>query len=86
LRDAREFSYLGDATVKRPDPAAPDALARFVDYVYQRDNPAGPHRELWFHAAGCHAWLAVTRNTRDHQILSVASLKPRTLEAEEGAP
>jgi sarcosine oxidase subunit delta len=72
-RDVREFSYLGDATVERPDPGAPDALARFVDYVNLRDNPAGPHRELWYHASGCQAWLVVTRDTRTHAILGVES-------------
>jgi sarcosine oxidase subunit delta len=72
-RDVREFSYLGDATVERPDPGAPDALARFVDYVYLRDNPAGPHRELWYHASGCQAWLVVTRDTRTHAVLAVES-------------
>jgi sarcosine oxidase subunit delta len=72
-RDAREFSDLGDATVERPDPGAPDALARFTDYVYLRDNPAGPHRELWYHASGCQAWLVVTRDTRTHAVLAVES-------------
>jgi sarcosine oxidase subunit delta len=72
-RDVREFSYLGDATVERPDPGASDALARFTDYVYLRDNPAGLHRELWYHASGCQAWLVVTRNTRTHAILAVES-------------
>ena len=38
-------------TVRRPDPQAPDALAQFTAYVYLRDNPAGPHRELWYHGA-----------------------------------
>ncbi len=52
-RDAREFTYLGDANVARPDPQAPDALEQFTAYVYLRDNPAGPHRELWYHGAGC---------------------------------
>jgi methylglutamate dehydrogenase subunit B len=77
-RDAREFAYLGDADVERPDPAAPDALARFTDYVYLRDNPAGPLRELWYHGAGCQAWLVVTRNTRTHEMLGVEPLKWRT--------
>jgi methylglutamate dehydrogenase subunit B len=76
-RDVREFSYLGDATVRRPDPQASDALDRFIDYVYLRDNPAGPHREFWYHGVGCQAWLVVTRNTRTHEILSVESCKPR---------
>jgi sarcosine oxidase subunit delta len=67
-RDAHEFAYLGDATVRRPDPAAADAEARFVEAVYLRDNPAGPHEELWYHAAGCRSWLRVRRDTRTHRI------------------
>lgn len=74
-RDAREFAYLGDASAIRPDPDSADALEQFTTYVYLRNNPAGPHRELWYHAAGCHAWLTVTRDTRKHQILAVQSLK-----------
>ena len=69
LRDLREFTYLGDATVERPDPDGADALARFVEYVYVRDNPAGPHREFWYHGSGCQSWLVVTRDTRSHEIL-----------------
>jgi methylglutamate dehydrogenase subunit B len=71
VRDVREFAYLGDASVRRPDPQIADALGRFTEYVYLRDNPWGPHQELWYHAAGCHAWLAVTRNTATHQIQAV---------------
>jgi methylglutamate dehydrogenase subunit B len=71
LRDVREFTYLGDATVKRPDPDTPDALERFVEYVYMRSNPAGPHREFWYHVSGCQAWLVVTRDTRTHEISDV---------------
>ncbi|MFL5200079.1 MAG: sarcosine oxidase subunit delta, partial [Microvirga sp.] len=69
-RDAQEFSYLGDAGLVLRDEAAASAEAMH-DYVYLRDNPAGPHRELWYHAAGCHAWLVVTRDTRTHAIASV---------------
>jgi heterotetrameric sarcosine oxidase delta subunit len=67
-RDVREFAYLGDATVQRPDAAAPDALERFAAYLYLRDNPAGIHRELWYHRNGCQAWLVVTRDTATHAI------------------
>jgi heterotetrameric sarcosine oxidase delta subunit len=70
-RDLREFSYLGDAGVQRPDPTAADAIERFTSYVYLRDNPDGPHRELWYHGSGCHAWLVVTRDTRTHAISDV---------------
>lgn len=71
-RDRSEFTYLGDATVKRPDPAAPDADGQFFEYAYLRENPAGPHSELWYHGAGCGSWLKVRRDTRSHEILDVA--------------
>jgi sarcosine oxidase subunit delta len=63
--------YLGDSAPERPDPEAVDALERFIAYVYLRDNAAGPHREFWYHSAGCQAWLVVERDTRTHEILSV---------------
>ncbi|KPH79553.1 sarcosine oxidase subunit delta [Bosea vaviloviae] len=69
-RDAQEFGYLGDANPQRPD--GMDATeAAMHDYVHLRDNPAGRHRELWYHGAGCHAWLVVTRDTRTHAIEAV---------------
>ena len=75
-RDVREFTYLGDATVRRPDPNACDAIDLFVEYVYMRDNPVGSHREFWYHGAGCQAWLVVTRDTRTHEIFG-AELAPK---------
>jgi heterotetrameric sarcosine oxidase delta subunit len=71
-RDVREFTYLGDATVQRPDPNAPDKLDQFCDYVFFRKNPAGVHKEHWYHGAGCQRWLVVTRDTKTHQIFAVA--------------
>lgn len=81
LRDAREYSMLGDAALmQRPDPEAPDAAARFHAYAYLRTNPAGPHRELWFHAGGCGSVLCLTRDTLTHEVLDVefAGLVART--------
>ena len=45
------------------------AEATFCDYVFLRDNPAGIHRELWFHEMGDRSWLVVTRDTVTHEIL-----------------
>jgi methylglutamate dehydrogenase subunit B len=70
-RGNEEFTYLGDASCKRPDPAGPAAAHQFADYVYLRDNPRGPIRELWYHGVGCHAWLVVTRDTATHAISRV---------------
>ena len=74
-RDGSEFSYLGDASVPRPDPAAEDAEARFFEAVYLRANPAGEMQELWYHASGCRRWLKVTRDTRTHAISGTAMAK-----------
>lgn len=71
-RDASEFVYLGDAAlIHRPDGMAPDALDRFINYTYLRDNPAGLHRELWYHEQGDRSWLVVTRDTLSHEITAV---------------
>lgn len=62
-RDAQEFVYRGDATPRRPE-----SENGFFDYVYLRDNPAGPVSELWYHAQGCRTWITVTRDTRTHAV------------------
>jgi sarcosine oxidase subunit delta len=66
-RSQIEFTYGGDATVKRPAPDAP-AQAWF-EFIYLRDNPRGPHSELWHHGAGCRRWFRVERDTLTHDIL-----------------
>ena len=70
-RDVSEFTYLGDADFRRPAAGSAGLADRFYEAVYLRDNPAGPHRELWYHASGCLSWLRVDRNTRTHEILAV---------------
>ena len=70
-RDAQEFVYLGDASlIDRPD-GMTEGVEAFHDYLYQRSNPAGEHRELWYHEQGDRSWLVVTRNTVTHEITSV---------------
>ncbi len=71
-RDSQEFVYLGDASLlDRPDWQAGNAEDVFFDYQYIRDNPAGTHRELWYHEMGDRSWLIVTRDTVSHEILKV---------------
>ena len=72
-RDATEFTILGDASlINRPDWQAGDADDAFYTYQYLRDNPAGLHRELWFHEQGDRSWLVVTRDTVTHAVIAVA--------------
>ena len=66
-----EYSTLGAALPPRPCPDSPDALAHFFEALYLRDNPSGPHEELWYHGLGCRSWLRVTRDTRTHEIYAV---------------
>lgn len=72
-RDLREFTYRGDAlALSRPDEGADAAI--WNDYLHNRDNPAGPTRELWYHNP-CGGWMVVDRNTVTHQVLSSAPAK-----------
>lgn len=63
-----EFTYGGDATVSRP--ADPDGVEtkEWLDFVYLRENPRGPHVEWWHHSAGCRRWIKVRRDTLTHEI------------------
>ncbi len=74
-RSLDEFVYHGDASQTRPDPSATDAADAFHAYGYERANLAGAHKELWYHSAGCHAWLVVSRDTRTHEIASITPAK-----------
>ena len=81
-RDRREFYYYGaEDYLDRPAEGAP--LAAWDDYLHNRDNPAGVTRDLWYHDAGCTAWLVVERNTVTHEILGAALVADRA--AERGA-
>ncbi len=70
-RDGEEFVCRGEARGPRPDPLNPDAADAFEVWLHGRENPAGPNRELWYHAAGCRRWLDVIRDTRTFAVLSI---------------
>ena len=70
-RDAAEFTVLGDVSlINRPD-GMTASIEEMHDYTYLRDNPAGSHRELWYHEQGDRSWLVVTRDTLTHEVTSV---------------
>ena len=75
-RDASEFVYKGDAELlNRPNWNQTTAPDDFHDYLYLRGNPAGKHKELWYHEQGDRSWLVVTRNTLTHEISKVELVK-----------
>lgn len=79
-RGNEEFIHPADATLTRPEGDAATFEAMH-DYVYLRDNPRGPHKELWYHAAGCRRWLVVHRDTATHAVYAVVPASPPPGEA-----
>lgn len=73
-RSVSEFSYGGDATLKRPTEYTEEAFELWMDYVYYRANPRGWHNEYWHHQGGCRAWLKLERHTVSHEIRKVHAL------------
>ena len=76
-RDRQEFTVRGElAEAARPEglDVSPEAMHA---HVYARRNRPGVHDELWFHAAGCHAWLVVTRDTCTHDVIQVQSARQK---------
>ncbi len=68
-RDVREFYYQSTAAaLTRPDLHADEAV--WDDYLHIRDNPAGKTEDLWYHQAGCNAWIVMCRDTVSHDVLS----------------
>ena len=73
MRDRREFYCRGAAVaLDRPDPEAGEAA--WDAYLHLRANPAGRVRELWYHEAGCGAWLVVDRDTVTHEVFAVEAV------------
>ena len=67
-RPVEEFTFLGDASVKRPNTIERASMEQWHDYVYLRDNPKGRFDEYAHHSGGCRAWLVVSRNTATHEV------------------
>ena len=70
-RDELEFSYGGEAHIRRPEDPAALSDGEFAQYLFMRTNPKGVHAERWVHTAGCRRWFNVLRDTTSHEILAV---------------
>ena len=74
-RSQNEFSYGGDATLKRPELGKEVSDKEWDNFVYYRNNPKGKHLELWHHIARSRQWIKVSRDTATHENFSTAKLK-----------
>ncbi len=80
-RDSSEFVYKGDADlIFRPKKDINTSQLEFHNYLYLCNNPAGEHRELWYHEQGDRSWLVVTRDTLTHEITKVEFARKVALE------
>ena len=73
-RSQNEFSYGGDATLKRPELGKEVSNKEWDEFVYFRSNTRGKHLELWHHVAGCRQWFKVLRNTLTHEIYKTSKM------------
>jgi len=73
-RDEAEFVCGGQSHISRPGPPEQVGDAAWARYLFERDNPKGPHAERWLHRHGCGQWFNLLRDTRTHAILAVYGL------------
>ncbi len=66
-----EFHCGGQSHIERPAPFSAVSDEQWARYLFQRDNPKGPHCERWHHAAGCRRWFNLERDTVTHEITRV---------------
>lgn len=83
-RDAGEFTYRGDASVKRP-PISSSSIEEHQHYVFDRHNPAGPHQEIWHHTGGCRGHVIVKRDTVSHELIECVAVGPWASKLSEAA-
>jgi heterotetrameric sarcosine oxidase delta subunit len=75
IRPVEEFTFNGDASIRRPTSTDPSTMAQWFDYTYLRDNPKGRFDEYVHHSGGCRAWLVVTRDTQTHEVFSTVTAR-----------
>ena len=74
-RSQNEFSYGGDAKIKRPELGKEISDKEWDNFVYYRDNQRGKHSEILHHISGCRQWFKVLRDTASHEIFKTAKLE-----------
>ena len=80
-RAQTEFTFGGDASIERPSDPRAVPLTEWLDYVYLRANPRGPHTEWWQHSAGCRRWFKVRRDTLTHEVIGSSRPAENPLES-----
>ncbi|MEV4934742.1 sarcosine oxidase subunit delta [Sphingobium sp. LMA1-1-1.1] len=82
-RDEIEFQCGGQSHITRPGPPEEVSDERWAQYLFERINPRGLHRERWLHAYGCRRWFNVARDTATHAILEIYPMNHASAQAVE---
>ena len=75
VRDETDFSYGGEAGIKRPLNPADLNDQEWADYLFMRKNTRGLFLEHWNHSLGCRQWLIVERDTVTYEIISTSKFQ-----------
>jgi sarcosine oxidase subunit delta len=62
-------------------PALDASEEEWFEAVFLRENPRGPHSEIWHHVQGCRSFLVVERDTLTHEITGARLAHPGMAEA-----
>ena len=68
-RPETEFTYKGDASIKRPK-SIHASNKDWPTYIFLRRNNKGLHNEFWQHTASCRQFIKIRRNVVTHEILA----------------
>ena len=82
-RDETEFSYGGEAAIKRPLKPKDLNDKDWADYLFMRKNTRGLFLEQWNHSVGCRQWFLVERNTVTYEIISTKRMNSDALNSED---
>lgn len=84
-RAESEFSYGGEADIRRPTDSDHLSDTDWGDYLFMRRNPCGPLHEQWVHAHGCRRWFTLVRDTQSYRVLDQDVAPDETRTDEEPA-
>ena len=73
MRSQNEFSYGGDASIKRPDLGKEVSDHDWDNFVYKRKSLRGKHWELWQYVSGWRQWIKVERDNATQEIFKTLS-------------
>ena len=85
MRDEEEFSYSGEAHIKRPEKPFELTDEQWGQYLFFRKNPSTLHAEMWNHSSGCRQYFNVVRDMQSYKITETYPIakSPKSIDISE---